>query len=124
MMMLTLMIMILIRLGRPHTMILTARASKYREAVREFGCRDRLAEMDENTRVLLRNAKEVKSFTFNEALTWVPGIGPRTLKADLDRLAELDILDKRGRTRSMRYQFKDPLRELRMELENNQDRGS
>lgn len=90
----------------------------YREAVREFGCRDRLAEMDENTRVLLRNAKEVKSFTFNEALTWVPGIGPRTLKADLDRLAELDILDKRGRTRSMRYEFKDPLRELRLDLEN------
>ena len=92
----------------------------YREAVREFGCRDRLAEMDENTRVLLRNAKEVKSFTFNEALTWIPGIGPRTLRADLDRLAEMDILDKCGRTRSMRYEFKDPLRELRLDLENRQ----
>ena len=90
----------------------------YGEAVKEFGKKDRLAEMDENTRVLVRKAKEVKSFTFSEALTWIPGIGPRTLRADLDRLAELDILDKRGRTRSMRYEFKDPLRELRLDLEN------
>jgi Fic family protein len=96
----------------------------YEEAVREFAGRDRLAEMDENTRVLVKNAKGVKSFTFSEALTWIPGIGPATLRADLDRLAEMDILDKCGKTRSLRYQFKDPLRELRMELENNQDRGS
>ena len=85
----------------------------YQAAVEEFGKRDRLAEMDVNTRQLVRMAKGAKDFSFNEAMNWIPGIGAQTLRKKLDALVDMDILQKNGRTRQMRYSFKDPLRGLR-----------
>jgi hypothetical protein len=49
----------------------------------------------------------------NEALLWVPGIGSQTLRARLEKLVEMDILEKTGNTKGLRYSFKDPLASLR-----------
>ncbi|AMK13333.1 Fic family protein [methanogenic archaeon mixed culture ISO4-G1] len=87
----------------------------YRDAVLVFKEKDRLSDMDENTRAIVHKIKEVKSFTFNEACTWIPGIGNQTLRSKLDKLIEMDILEKHGKTKSMRYSFKDPLRIITIE---------
>ena len=89
----------------------------YENAVSEFGEKDRLADMDENTRVLVRRAKEVGMFSFKDACGWMPGMGSQTLRIKLDGLVDMDILEKRGNTRSMRYHFKDPLRNIREKVE-------
>jgi len=52
-----------------------------------------------------------------QAMTWIPGIGAQTLRKKLDALVDMDILEKRGRTKMMRYSFKDPLRELRLPVD-------
>ena len=87
----------------------------YRNAVSTFKEKDRLCDMDENTRAIVHKIKEVESFSFNEACAWIPRIGSQTVRSKLDRLIELDILEKHGKTKSMRYSFKDPLRAIKLE---------
>ena len=86
----------------------------YRDAVSVFGEKDRLANLDENARVIVRYAKEKGSFTFNEATTWIPGLGSQTLRKTLNHLVEADLVEKNGNTKGMTYSFKDPLRDLRL----------
>lgn len=84
----------------------------YSTAVDVFREKDRLVEMDENTRVIVSKAKAVRVFSFNDANTWIPGLGSQSLRNKLDLLVEMDILEKHGRTKAMQYYFKDPLRSL------------
>ena len=88
----------------------------YEKAVDAFGAKDRLKDMDENSRKIVWKAKTTKSFTFNDALHWIPGMSIQSLRICLDRLVDIDVLEKIGRTRGLRYAFKDPLRELRYNL--------
>jgi hypothetical protein len=69
--------------------------------------------MDDNTRKLVMMSKQVPSFTLTEATSWVPGVGSQTIRSRLDELVGMDILEKRGATKGLRYSFKDPLRDLR-----------
>lgn len=85
----------------------------YENAVETFRERDRLCNMDENTRTIVRKAKSKGSFTFNEASQWIPGLGPQTLRERIDGLERIDIIEKTGKTRGMRYSFKDPLAGLK-----------
>ena len=84
----------------------------YREAVEEFSSRDRLKGMDENTRFLAMKAKKRGSFLLQDASSWLP-IGESAMRRRLDELVGLGILGKEGRTRSLRYVFLDPFRDLR-----------
>ena len=84
----------------------------YVEAESVFSSKDRLKDMDENTRLLAVNAKRVKEFSFQEAASWVK-LGESSVRGRLDELTEMGILTKSGRTRSMRYTFDDPLRQVR-----------
>ena len=88
----------------------------YEKAVDTFGARDLLKGMDENSRLIVQRAKNTKSFTFNDAVRWIPGLGVQSLRLYLAKLTEMGILEKRGRTKGLRYSFKDPLRELRYSL--------
>ncbi len=88
----------------------------YEKAVDTFGTRDLLKGMDENSRLIVQRARNTKSFTFNDAVQWIPGLGVQSLRMYLDRLTEMGILEKRGRTKGLRYSFNDPLRELRYSL--------
>lgn len=84
----------------------------YKEAVDAFSGRDRLHDMEENTRRLAIKAKEAGSFGLQEACGWIP-LGEASVRSRLDTLVELGILGKEGRTRGMRYVFLDPFRDLR-----------
>ncbi len=85
----------------------------YRKASKEFGRKDRLKDIDENMRKIAYEARSRRAFSLNEALLWVPGIGSQTLRARLEKLVEMDILEKTGNTKGLRYSFKDPLASLR-----------
>ena len=84
----------------------------YSEALDVFSEKDRLRGMEENTRRIALMAKDVGSFTLQDATAWV-SIGESALKKKLDDLVDAGILHKEGRTRSMRYVFSDPFADLR-----------
>ena len=84
----------------------------YSEALDVFSEKDRLRGMEENTRRIALMAKDVGSFTLQDATAWV-AIGESALKKKLDDLVDAGILHKEGRTRSMRYVFSDPFADLR-----------
>ena len=84
----------------------------YSEALDVFSEKDRLRGMEENTRRIALMAKDVGSFTLQDATAWV-SIGESALKKKLDDLVDAGILHKEGKTRSMRYVFSDPFADLR-----------
>ena len=84
----------------------------YSEALDVFSEKDRLRGMEENTRRIALMAKDVGSFTLQDATAWV-SIGESALKKKLDDLVDAGILHKEGRTRAMRYVFSDPFADLR-----------
>lgn len=87
----------------------------YREAIGIFSEKDRLKDMDENMRYLASRARGAGSFTLQDALGWIP-MGEPTLRSRLDGLVSMGILEKTGRTRSMRYVFRDPFRDFKERL--------
>lgn len=87
----------------------------YEEAVDTFSKKDRLHDMEENTRKLALKAKETGSFSFQDACGWIP-LGEASVRSRLDTLVDLGILGKEGKTRGMRYVFLDPYRDLRKEI--------
>lgn len=93
----------------------------YEKAIDVFRERDRLSMMDENTRTIVRNAKGVKSFTFREASQWIPGMGLQSLRECIHGLAEIDIIQTTGKTRGMRYSFKDPLFGLKDKIDQDEN---
>lgn len=90
----------------------------YSEALDVFSEKDRLRGMEENTRRIALIAKDVGSFTLQDATAWV-SIGESALKNKLDDLVDAGILHKEGKTRAMRYVFSDPFADLRNTSLNN-----
>lgn len=84
----------------------------YEEAVDTFSKKDVLRDIDENTRCIVSNARNFGPFTVREASEWVH-LSEAKVKKTLDDLVDGDILIKEGRTRSMRYVFMDPFRDIR-----------
>ena len=84
----------------------------YEEAVDTFSKKDVLRNMDENTRCIVSNARNFGPFTVRKASEWVH-LSEAKVKKILDDLVDGDILMKEGRTRSMRYVFMDPFRDIK-----------
>ena len=89
----------------------------YEKTVRLFRERDILCNMSDRERTIVRNARSVRSFTIIEASEWTPDIGQQTLRDCIDGLVELDIIQKYGRTKGLRYSFKDPYFNVRNRME-------
>jgi Fic family protein len=68
-------------------------------------------------RLLVRAFTERTWFDLGLARAWIPSRGEQTIRTHLNRLVGLALLQARGRTRSRRYRFVDPLAELRRPLE-------
>jgi Fic family protein len=86
----------------------------YKDAVVSFREKDHLKEMDENSRTIVKNAKSVKSFSVQDAAKWVPGLGEQTIRNRANELVTMGILEKEGKTKAMRYSFKDPFKEMKV----------
>lgn len=92
----------------------------YREAVESFSEKDLLKDMDENTRAIVSKAKVSGPFTVDDAAGWTV-LGSSKVKRILEELVDGGILVKEGRTRSMRYVFLDPFRDLRETISERED---
>ena len=89
----------------------------YEDTVRLFTERDLSSTMDERERMIVGNAKKIDSFTIIEASQWIPDIGQQTLRDCIEGLAEIDVIQKTGRTKGLRYSFKDPFFDVRNRIE-------
>ena len=89
----------------------------YENTVKLFTERDLLSRMDERERTIIQNARAVRSFTITEASEWTPDIGLQTLRDCIDGLVDMDIIEKYGRTKGLRYSFKDPFFDVRNRIE-------
>lgn len=92
----------------------------YAEAVSVFSEKDRLHDMEENTRTLAINAKKAGTFSFRDACGWVQ-LGAGSVRNKLDTLVDIGIIGKDGNTRAMRYMFLDPFREMKERERNDRD---
>lgn len=72
--------------------------------------------MDENTRLTAIRARKAGTFTLQDAMGWMPS-SESSVRKRLDTLVDAGLLEKTGRTRSMRYVFLDPFRTVRQGME-------
>ena len=85
----------------------------YQEAVELFGKKDRLKDMDENSRLIVKKSKEIDFFNLHQATSWIHGLTEQSVRMRLEDLVEAGILEKRGKTKGLVYAFKDPFRDIR-----------
>lgn len=86
----------------------------YSEALECFSEKDVLRNLDENSRTLaLRARSEGEWFSVQEAAGWVRGLTEQSVRVKLNQLVALGVLDKEGRTRSTRFIFSDPFRNVK-----------
>ena len=89
----------------------------YEKTVKSFSERDRLCKMNDRERTIVMNAKTRGTFTIIEASQWTPDIGQQTLRDCIDGLVEIDVIQKTGKTKGLRYSFKDPFFDVRNRIE-------
>ena len=87
----------------------------YQEAIESFSEKNILKDMDENTRHIVLKAKKSGPFTLRDATGWI-NLGELKIKRTLDDLVDAGVLTKEGRTRSLRYEFMDPFKDLRRRI--------
>jgi len=92
--------------------------SAYREAVKIFEEKDVLKNLDENSKVFAVKAKKQRSFTIEDAKSWIEPLGEQTVRSKLNELVEMGVLRKQGKTKGMRYEFNDP---IKVKIKENKD---
>ena len=73
--------------------------------------------LDEVSKRIIMMARERSDwFDLSEAMTWADGLGEQTVRNRLSNLVELDVLEKRGRTRSCAYRFRNPFADIKTKI--------
>lgn len=89
----------------------------YEEAVSVFGEKDVLKDLDPNSRELAVRARGTQDwFSLRDAAGWIGGMSDQSVRIRLNRLADMGVLEKAGRTRATRYRFDDPFRSVKEAL--------
>lgn len=90
----------------------------YEKAVEAFREKDILKGLDENSRALCQFAKKRRTFVLKDAAVELSFIGgSQSIRARINELCDLGLLESTGRTRGQRYRFNDPLEKLRVKKE-------
>jgi len=90
----------------------------YEEAVVAFREKDILKGLDDNSKALCQFAKKRRTFTLKDATAELSFIGgEQSVRARINRLCGLGLIESIGRTRGQRYRFNDPLEKLHVEKE-------
>lgn len=92
----------------------------YQKAVVTFGERDKLNELDEISKVLVKRSKKLPHFNLSDAGSWVT-VSDQTIRNKLNELVDIGILEKEGRTKSQIFRFRDPFRNMKGILDNFDD---
>ena len=86
----------------------------YSEALDRFTEKDILKDLDENGKALAIEARRFGDwFTVQDATSWVDGLTEQSVRPKLNQLVDMGVLEKEGRTRSTRFRFSDPFRDLK-----------
>ena len=86
----------------------------YSEAVKDYGEKDALKDLDENSRLLAVRSREHKGwFSIQDASRWISSLGEQSIRMKLNELVGIGILEKSGKTRSLVYRFNDPFRPIK-----------
>ena len=86
--------------------------SAYEEAFSAFEEKDLIKNLDENSKVIIRQAKKHSKFTILDACGWIPGLGEQSVRTRINDLISIGLLRKVGNTKSTSYVFLDPFRLL------------
>lgn len=84
----------------------------YGDALAAFSAKDLRPRMDGDMAAIVDRARTAGRFSAGDASGWLAGPGGQTVRSKLNALAEMDVLEKSGSTRSLRYSFKDPFRDI------------
>jgi len=85
----------------------------YESASKIFDAKNVLKDLDEASKTIAVRSKKENWFTISDAAQWVPSLGKQMIRHKLNSLAEMDVIEKEGNTRSTRFRFKDPLHFLK-----------
>lgn len=91
----------------------------YEDTVESFEKKNRLKDLDEATKTLARKSKSVHDFTVADANSWVPTIQDQTVRSKLNYLVSIGVLEREGNTRSTRYRFNDPFKNIEWPKQDN-----
>lgn len=89
----------------------------YEETIIAFSEKDLRVKMDANMIFIVKKAKTIDEFSVTEATQWVSDLSEQSVRNKLNELVDMDVLEKRGMTRSQRFRFKNPFRDLKTELD-------
>ncbi len=88
----------------------------YFEAAEYCAERDITTGLDGNEISFVKHSRiRSGTFTIQDASLWTDGLEDQSVRAKLTDLAEKGILHKEGRTRAVRFRYKDPFESLREE---------
>lgn len=96
--------------------------SSYEEAVEVFSEKDRIKDMEENTRKLAIMSKQMGFFSLRTAVQQM-NLGEQSVRSKLEDLVEMGIIEKVGYGRGMKYVFNDPFRQLHDRISSESDDG-
>ena len=94
--------------------------SSYEEAVEVFSEKDRIKDMEENTRKLAIMSKQMGFFSLRTAVQQM-NLGEQSVRSKLEDLVEMGIIKKVGYGRGMKYVFNDPFRQLHDRISSESD---
>lgn len=94
--------------------------SSYEEAVEVFSEKDRIKDMEENTRKLAIMSKQMGFFSLRTAVQQM-NLGEQSVRSKLEDLVEMGIIEKVGYGRGMKYVFNDPFRQLHDRISSESD---
>ena len=94
--------------------------SSYEEAVEVFSEKDRIKDMEENTRKLAIMSKQLGFFSLRTAVQQM-NLGEQSVRSKLEDLVEMGIIEKVGYGRGMKYVFNDPFRQLHDRISSESD---
>jgi Fic family protein len=88
----------------------------YEETIIAFSEKDLRGKMDSNMISIVKKAKTIDEFSVTEATQWLSDLSEQSVRNKLNELVDMRVLEKRGMTRSQRFRFKDPFRDLKTGL--------
>lgn len=94
--------------------------SSYEEAVEVFSEKDRIKDMEENTRKLAIMSKQMGFFSLRTAVQQM-NLGEQSVRSKLEDLVGMGIIEKVGYGRGMKYVFNDPFRQLHDRISSESD---
>lgn len=87
----------------------------YEKTMESLSQQDLLSsDLDETSKRLILRARQRNDwFNVKEAVEWADEVGEQTVRNKLNGMAEMGVLEKKGRTKGQKFRFRTPFSEIR-----------